>query len=164
MKIELSLAQLVKLSRVPEESWKSLVAFVRSGGSGDFTPDLHVLRELGLVSKKGPCAYARFPIDGALPTQLPHAAKRKKSNSEFGAFMAAWRRWYAGAQLTGRDLAALKRFVVNYSIEEFTKLLIAYDASKVTSHTLHDLWIKRNRLIKSNRKKIDPFSGELVDE
>lgn len=155
MKVELTLAQLHKVSRLSPESWKTLLIFVKQGGSGDFTPDLHPLREAGLVSKVGPCAYVKFMVDGALPTQLPHAAKRNKNTSEFGAFMAIWRRNAPDTMLTGSDLGALKRFVANYSLEEFTDMVHRY-VGNVNVATMHGMWAGRS---KYGKAKVNAFSG-----
>ena len=143
MKVELSLAQLNKLSRLTPESWKTLLVFVSKGGSGDFTPDLSPLREAGLVLKVGPLAYIKFPIDGALPTQLPQFAKRKGGN-DFPAFMAIWRSKAPG-YITGASLAALKRFVNNYSVDEFRNIVYTY-INKTDDPTLQGMWVVRNKL------------------
>lgn len=161
MKIEVTLAQLMKLSRLSPESWKPLLNLIKEGGSGDFAPDLQEAKDLGLIQKVGPVAYVKFLIDGALPTKLPQVAKRNKSN-ELPAFMSVWRSHSKG-YLTGADLAALKRFVANYSLDEFKELLRGYlSRISVNDASLKELWSRRNRF--STKSLDDTFGGGDDDE
>lgn len=144
MKIELTLAQLHKLSRLAPGPWRALLAFVQQGGSGDFSPDLQPLRDVALIQKVGPLAYVKFPIDGSLPQRLPQAARRSKTN-DMAAFLSIWRKNFVGF-LTGADMAALKRFTHGYSLEEFQDLIKAYKGTYSVDKTVKNMWAQRNRL------------------
>lgn len=160
MKVELTFAQLNKISRLSPESWKAFLSLIKEGGSGDFSPSLSEVKEFGLIQKEGPCVYVKFPVDGAYPQHLPQVAKRNKNHSEFGAFMAVWRS-KSKEYMTGADMGALKRFVNNYSIEEFKELLRLYHEKQATAAlTLREMWTIRNKF---GKKFIDVFAGDSDD-
>lgn len=159
MRAEFTQAQLGKLSKLhTERSWLELLDLVSKGGVADFTDDMIDLKQVGLVSKVGPIAYAKFAVNGVIPKRAPQVT-RKNTVNEVAAFLSVWRMRFSGfTYMSGADMSALKRFTMLNSVDEFKELVKRYAERGVDEPSVKHLWTLRGRLSKQEQTDEEAFS------
>lgn len=159
MRAEFTAAQLGKLSRLDSQhGWLELIDLVSKGGVADFTDEMQHLKLLGLISKVGPIAYAKFAVNGVIPKRAPQVT-RKSAINEVGAFLSVWRKRFGGySYMSGADMSAIKRFTMLNSVDEFKELVKRYAERGVDEPSVKHLWTLRGRLSKQEQTDEEAFS------
>jgi hypothetical protein len=159
MRAEFTVAQLGKLSRLDSQrGWLELLDLVSKGGVADFTDEMQHLKLLGLVSKVGPIAYAKFAVNGVIPKRAPQVT-RKNTINEVAAFLSVWRKRFGGySYMSGADMSAIKRFTMLNSVDEFKELVKRYAERGVDEPSVKHLWTLRGRLSKQEQTDEEAFS------
>ena len=166
MRIELTLQQFRKLSHLDSATWDELIGLLKGGGTGAYVDRMESLRTWGIIRRLGPVAAVRFLVDGEIPSQKTGYKKHKRAASEEFCFAAIWRKAFERALgdkwvAENRDRGYIKKFMANYSVEEFRALVESYlrGSARSTFPALADMW--RGRIGYGPAEKRGSFYEEL---
>lgn len=159
MIVGLTISQVDKINNLHKADFAKLKFIIKNGGSVNYTNDLESLKNCGIIKKIGGACFANFYINGHKPIECS-GSKRKSAGSEIFAYRRMWEK-ITRTEATPLVMGLIKKFMSNYSLIEFKRILSAAKSWGVieNSESIKRVWVMRDKFKQEDDSEENRFDS-----